>query len=116
MTTRGKITTAVIVIVILVAAFVLWSFGWVVLGAIQAGNARTRLLCKTDHQALLNAGRDLLDRVPKPEARTPDGWSIVDLISIPENTRLPQVISRIDAMLKKNKYRKESGPQPKKEP
>jgi hypothetical protein len=62
-------------------------------GSLSSQGSRVHLLCKINHKALLKAGREILQQAPKPTTRTPDGWSVVDLKPIPENMRLPQVIS-----------------------
>jgi hypothetical protein len=60
-------------------------------GAQEAQRLRVRLLCETDHQALLHAGRDVLAQVLIQNV-APDGRRMGGDIAIPPRVRLPQAI------------------------
>lgn len=66
----------------------------------QADLHRVLLLCDTDHQALLNAGREILDQVPKDylhQNPPPDGVSHLGNFKfvLPEDIQIPQIIRDI---------------------
>lgn len=60
-------------------------------GIEQARQCRIRLLCETSHQALLEAGREILAQV-HVENRAPDGRSIGGSIPVPSGVPIPQAI------------------------
>ena len=59
----------------------------------RAQQRRIILLCDTDHQVLLKAGREILSKIPKdrfhPHA---DGGRYVGSFNVPEGIRIPQAI------------------------
>jgi hypothetical protein len=62
-------------------------------GIRQAQRRRVLLLCNTDHQALLNAGREILSRVPKDSLNPrPDGIRHLGDIGVPKGVEIPQAI------------------------
>jgi hypothetical protein len=60
-------------------------------GASRAQSARVRLLCETDHAALRQAGRVVLDWVAKGRLK-PGGYRINDTTRLPPGLRFPQAI------------------------
>ena len=105
--------TVIVVVLVLIAGFVFWPNGYVqrwnrhrflVLmekevkdAHRQADLRRVLLLCGTDHQALLNAGREILDQVPKDYLRQnppPNGVSHLGNFKffLPEDIQIPQAI------------------------
>ena len=62
-------------------------------GIRQAQRRRVLLLCNTDYQALLNAGREILSRVPKDSLNPrPDGIRHLGDIGVPKGVEIPQAI------------------------
>jgi len=62
----------------------------------QAQQLRVRLLCKTDHQALLKAGREILRQVPKDRLNPqPDGSMYLGDFAVPKGVRIPQAIRNL---------------------
>lgn len=62
-------------------------------GIRQAQRRRVLLLCNTDHQALLNAGREILSQVPKDRLNPrPGGPRILGEFGVPEGVQIPQAI------------------------
>jgi hypothetical protein len=54
---------------------------------------RVLLLCNTDHQVLLKAGREILSQVPKDHLNPqPDGIRHVGEIGVPKGITIPQAI------------------------
>ena len=105
--------TVAVVVLTLIAGFVFWPNGYVqrwnrrlafiymkkVVNDIhhQAHLRRVLLLCNTDHQALLNAGREILSQVPEDRLRinpTPDGIRHLGDFKfiLPEEVEIPQVV------------------------
>ena len=59
----------------------------------KAQHRRVLLLCNTDHQALLNAGREILSQVPKDHLNPqPDRIRHVGEIGVPKGITIPQAI------------------------
>ena len=99
------ITVAVVVLAWL-ASLVFWRSGYLpqrwreriflVLweqGIKDAQRRRVLLLCKTDHQALLNAGREILSRVPKDRLNPqPDGIRHLGDIGVPRGVEISRAI------------------------
>jgi hypothetical protein len=64
-----------------------------VIGPIRAQYRRMQLLCRTDHQALLNAGRDILSHVHiEPD---PNGLRRLGSFSVPRDISIPKVIRNL---------------------
>ncbi len=62
-------------------------------GIRQAQRRRVLLLCNTDHQALLNAGREILSQVPKDRLNPrPGGPRILGEFGVSEGVQIPQAI------------------------
>ena len=61
---------------------------------LQAQHRRVVILCKTDHQALLNAGREILSKIPKDRLNNPyaDGGIYLGSLNVPEGIHIPQAI------------------------
>lgn len=60
-------------------------------GALKAQGARKRLLCRTDHKALVDAGRKLLAQATKNDLK-PTRYNVRDYERSPEVSQLPAVI------------------------
>ena len=59
----------------------------------QAQHRRVMLLCDTDHQALLKAGREILSEIPKDRFHPhSDGGIDSGIFSVPEGIQIPQAI------------------------
>ena len=59
----------------------------------DAQRRRVLLLCNTDHQALLKAGREILNQVPKDRLNPqPDGIRHLGDIGVPSGADIPQAI------------------------
>lgn len=60
----------------------------------HAQRRRVLLLCKTDHQALLKAGREILSKIPKDRLNNPyaDGGIYSHSLNVPEGIQIPQAI------------------------
>ena len=59
----------------------------------QAQQRRIMLLCDTDHQALLKAGREILSKIPKDRFHPhSDGGIDSGIFSVPEGIQIPQAI------------------------
>jgi len=89
------ITVAVVVLVLIAGLFLLESIGLVYLmgGTEDAHHRRVLLLCKTDHQALLREGREILRQVPKDRLNPQlDGIRHVGDIDVPSGVDIPQAI------------------------
>jgi hypothetical protein len=103
--------TVAVVVLTLIASFVFWPNGYVHRWARRIGFSimvkevnelrrlahlrRVLLLCETDHQALLNAGREILSQIPKDSMNPrPDGIRhLGDLkFVLPKGVQIPQVI------------------------
>jgi hypothetical protein len=52
------------------------------------------ILCDTDHQALLNAGREILSKIPKDRLNNPhaDGGIYSSSLNVPKGIQIPQAI------------------------
>lgn len=62
----------------------------------RAQQRRVLLLCKTDHQALLDAGREILSQVPKDRLNPqPDGKTYLGSFPVPKGIRIPQAIRNL---------------------
>lgn len=62
-------------------------------GIKDAQSRRVLLLCETDHQALINAGREILSQVPKDRLNPqPDGIRHLGDIGVPSGVDIPQAI------------------------
>jgi len=62
-------------------------------GIKDAQSRRVLLLCETDHQALLKAGREILSKVPKDRLNPqPDGIRHLGDIGVPSGVDIPQAI------------------------
>jgi hypothetical protein len=59
-----------------------------------AQRRRVLLLCNTDHQALLKAGREILSKIPKDRLNNPyaDGGIFSSSLNVPEGIQIPQAI------------------------
>ena len=67
-------------------------------GALRANKLREKLLCETDHQALLKAGREILNQVPPIENKTKDGQRTSGYLPFPREVKemgLPQTILKL---------------------
>jgi len=97
--------TATVVILGLIASLVFWRSNYMqhwrerkLLALWKEGieNAQSRralLLCNTDHQALLKAGREILSQVPKDRLNPQiDGIRYVGEIGVPKGVEIPQAI------------------------
>jgi len=59
----------------------------------RAQQRRIMLLCDTDHQALLKAGREILSKIPKDRFHPhSDGGIDSGIFSVPEGIQIPQAI------------------------
>lgn len=60
----------------------------------HAFQRRVKLLCETDHQALLKAGREILSKIPKDRLNNPhaDGGIFSSSLSVPKGIQIPQAI------------------------
>ena len=59
----------------------------------QAQHRRVMLLCDTDHQALLKAGREILSKIPKDRLNPqPDGRIFLGGFNVPKGIQIPQAI------------------------
>ena len=56
---------------------------------------RVRLLCETDHEALLQAGREILSNGPDPKNYRPYGPIHIDGFPVPRGVPIPRVIWRL---------------------
>lgn len=61
---------------------------------------RVLLLCNTDHQALLNAGREIMSQVPKDHLRLNPPFDAISHLgdfkfNVPEEVQIPQVIRNL---------------------
>jgi hypothetical protein len=98
MKTRGKIITGIIVVVVVAGYIYILPFLMVdVTGPYQAQRIVTRVLSKTDHQALLKAGREVLSQMPRMENKTPDGSMVHGSVEIPKEIPLPQALRALSA-------------------
>ena len=98
MTTRGKVITGILIVAVAIVAFyALFPFLIYFLGPYQAERMVVRALSKTDHQALLKAGREVLSQMPKMQNKTPDGSMVHGSVEIPEEIRLPQALRDLSA-------------------
>lgn len=89
------ITIAVIALTLIAGLVFLESIGLVFLmgGKDDAQSRRVLLLCKTDYQALLKAGRKILSQVPKDHLNPqPDGIRHIGEITVPKGIIIPQAI------------------------
>ena len=105
--------TVSVVVLTLIAGFVFWPNGYVqrlnrhlafiymkkVVNDIhhQAHLRRVLLLCETDHQALLKAGREILNQIPKDRLDLnppPDGIDHLGNFKfvLPEDIQIPQIV------------------------
>ena len=67
---------------------VLWKHG-----IRQAQQRRVLLLCDTNHQALLKAGREILNQAPKDRMNPqPDGIRVLGDIGVPSGVEIPRAI------------------------
>ncbi len=100
---RWKIALGIVVPIVLVGLvlyyFVFLSRSFFVFeilwehGIRQAQRRRVLLLCNTDHQALLKAGREILSQVPKDRLNPqPDGYRHLGDFGVPEGIQIPQAI------------------------
>jgi len=60
----------------------------------RAQQRRARLLCETDHQALLDAGRQVLRQAPI-ESQTEDGRKPSGHLPVPKAVEIPKAIRRL---------------------
>ena len=60
----------------------------------RAQQRRIMLLCNTDHQALLKAGREILSKIPKDRLNNPyaDGSIYLGSLNVPKGIQIPQAI------------------------
>jgi hypothetical protein len=59
----------------------------------QAQHRRVVILCDTDHQALLKAGREILSKIPKDRLNPqPNGTTLMGSFNVPEGVQIPQAI------------------------
>ena len=56
---------------------------------------RVRLLCQTDHEALLEAGREILKNGPDPSKYRPFGPIHIDGFPVPGGVPIPRVIRKL---------------------
>jgi len=96
MTTRGKVITGILIVAVAIVAFyALFPFLIYFLGPYQAERMVVRALSKTDHQALLKAGREVLRQMPKMQNKTPSVSGL--FVAIPEEIPLPQALRDLSA-------------------
>lgn len=106
---RWKITlgiTVAVVVLALIASLVLWRCDYVqglrerrflVLwkeGIKDAQQQRVLLLCKRDHEALLRAGREILNQIPEDYLNT-DGKRVGGVLHLPKGVQIPETIQDI---------------------
>jgi hypothetical protein len=104
MKTRKKIALGIAVAMVLVTLISVFVFPWreplfrvLWLRAIhQAQQRRVLLLCKTDHPALLKAGREILSKVSKDRLNPQsDGYRYLGDFAVPKGVRTPQAIRNL---------------------
>lgn len=92
-----KITVEKVIIVIVVICLIA-AYGFLILDIPDDSPEarRVRLLCETDHEALLLAGREILAKAPKNLMRYAVGSPVHDDgIPVPKEVQIPRVIRRI---------------------
>ncbi|MHC4302004.1 MAG: hypothetical protein ACYS7Y_32475 [Planctomycetota bacterium] len=106
---RWKITlgiTVAAVVIALIAGLVFWRGDYVQRlrerrfsalweeGIKDGQQRRVLLLCETDHEALLKAGREILDQIPEDYLDT-DGKRVAGVLHLPKGVRIPEIIQDI---------------------
>jgi len=98
--------TVAVVVLALIASLVYWGSDYVqrlrerrflVLweeGIKDAQQRRALLLCKTDHEALLKAGREILKQIPEDYLST-DGKRFAGVRHLPKGVQIPEIIQHI---------------------
>jgi hypothetical protein len=89
----GKVRTVTTLTIITVLLFIFAGPGLFVIGPFAARAAMIRLLCKTDHKALLEAGREVLSQVHIEP--TPDGIRTLGAFPVPGQVKIPKAIRRL---------------------
>jgi len=80
-------------IIIIIVAFILAGPLLFMISPFAARSAMIRLLCKTDHEALLEAGREVLSQVHiEPD---PDGIGRLGAFSVPKGVKIPKAIRKL---------------------
>ena len=85
------VIAAVIAFTVCFALYKLYPFTFIFVAAQQAKRTQVRLLCKTDHQALLKACRDLSKEVPGGNLK-PGRYYLSGSDPAPEASEFPQPI------------------------
>ncbi len=67
---------------------------FLVLSVKDAQQRRVLLLCKTDHEALLKAGREILNQIPEDYLDT-DGKRVAGVLHLPKGVQIPETIQDI---------------------
>ena len=106
---RWKITlgiTVAVVVIALIAGLVFWRGDYVQRlrerrfsalweeGIKETQQRRVQLLCKTDHEALLKAGRKILNQIPEDYLNT-DGKRVAGVRHLPKGVQIPKTIQDI---------------------
>jgi len=63
-------------------------------GIKDAQQRRVLLLCKTDHEALLKAGREILNQIPEDYLNT-GGKRVAGVLHLPKGVQIPETIQEI---------------------
>lgn len=63
-------------------------------GIKDAEQQRVLLLCKTNHEALLKAGREILNQIPEDYLNT-DGKRVAGVLHLPKEVQIPETIQDI---------------------
>ena len=84
-------------VLVMVVFAVIGAYAWLILNSPDESPQarRVRLLCKTDHEALLKAGREILNKGPDPRKYRPFGPIHIDGFPVPRGVRIPRVIRRL---------------------
>jgi len=95
MTTRNVPTKKVVLVMVVIALIAV--YGLLILNRPDDSpqQRRVRLLCETDHEALLQAGREILSNGPDPKKYRPFGPIHIDGFPVPRGVPIPRIIWRL---------------------
>lgn len=103
MKTRGKLVLGIFVSLVVVTLFVFffpWQNNRFIMSFVmdlmirQSQRRRIVLLCETDHQALLKAGREILSQLPEDYLNT-GGKRVAGILPIPKGVPIPKTIQNL---------------------
>ena len=84
------------IMIVPLITLIFWQIGFPILfgvgGGLRANMLRKKLLYKTDHKMLLNAGREILSKVPHTKNRTEGGHKISGNFPVPKEVQIPKAI------------------------